>query len=62
MRCDKCGKKFENNWTPYNSCPKYEIIERLGVITCSPINLCSECSRKFKEWLEKEDESNFQDK
>jgi len=56
MRCDKCGKKFENNWTPGNSWPKYEIVERLDVFAGNPINLCSECSKKLKEWLEKENE------
>lgn len=56
MRCDKCGKKFEDNWTPSNSWPKYDIIERLSVLTVSPINLCSECSKKLKEWLEEENE------
>ena len=57
MRCDKCGKRFEDNWIPGYSYPRYKIIQECGVLShSSQINLCEECSKKFKEWLEKENE------
>ena len=63
MRCDKCGKRFEDDWIPGYSHPRYKIIQECGVLShSSSIYLCEECSQKFKDWLEKEDESNFQDK
>lgn len=59
MRCDKCGKRFYDNWVPADNWPKYDIIQRCGAVShTSKINLCVECSRKFKEWLEKESEQN----
>lgn len=57
MRCDKCGKKFDDFWVPSDIWPQYKITERLDVFGGSPINLCDECSRKLKEWLEEEDET-----
>jgi len=57
MRCDKCGKRFEDNWIPDDNWPKYDILQRCSVVShTSKINLCVECSRKFKEWLEGENE------
>lgn len=59
MRCDKCGKKFDELWVPGDDWPKYRIIERLSLFGESPINLCDECSRKLKKWLEEENESGM---
>lgn len=61
MRCDKCGKRFsESDWTPEENWPKYDITQRCGVLYhVSEIYLCDECSKKLKEWLENEDESNI---
>ena len=57
MRCDKCGKRFENDWTPQDNWPKYDITQRCGVLYhVTQINLCDECSKKFKKWLEEENE------
>ena len=62
MRCDKCGKRFEDNWTPGYSYPRYKIIQECGVLSHhSSINLCEECSKKFKEWLEKETEEKYEE-
>lgn len=59
MRCDKCGKRFYDNWVPDDNWPKYDIIQRCGVVSnTSTINLCAECSKKFKEWLEEENETD----
>ena len=56
MRCDKCGKRFDYDWTPDSRWPRYKIEQRCGVLyNISEINLCDDCSRKFKEWLEKEE-------
>ncbi len=56
MLCDKCKKKCTGNWVPGESYPQYEIVERTGVVgDCAPINLCYECSIKFKQWLEQKD-------
>ena len=55
MRCDKCGKRFDDDWFPQDNWPKYDITQRCGVINhISKINLCDECSKKLKEWLERE--------
>ena len=54
MRCDKCGKRFESDWYPGEHYPKYDILQRCGVLSSSNIYLCSECSKKLKEWLEGE--------
>lgn len=57
MRCDKCGKRFEDDWAPSDGWPKYDITQRLGVLShITQINLCDECSAKLKEWLEKEND------
>lgn len=59
MRCDKCGKRFSNDWTPEVGWPKYDITQRCGVLyNVSIINLCDECSKRLKEWLEAEDKEN----
>ena len=63
MRCDKCGKKFENDWVPDALWPEYDIVQKLGVIGhISNIYLCSECSKKFKDWLEAGGKENGADK
>ena len=52
-------KRFYDNWVPDDNWPKYDIIQRCGVVSnTSTINLCAECSKKFKEWLEEENETN----
>lgn len=56
MRCDKCGKRIEGDWTPDTLWPQYDITQRCGVLYhITKINLCDKCSQKFKEWLEKEE-------
>lgn len=56
MRCDKCGKKFTNDWMPHTYYPKYDITERKGTLNhISNIYLCEECSQKFSEWLEEKE-------
>lgn len=56
MRCDKCGKRFDDGWVPSSLWPRYDITQRLGVLShTSKINLCDDCSKKFKEWLENEE-------
>lgn len=63
MRCDKCGKIFDNNWTPDTLWPKYDITEHKGVMyRINKIYLCDRCSQKFSEWLEeKENGENEKD-
>lgn len=61
MRCDKCGKKFDDFWVPSDIWPQYKITERLDVFGGSPINLCDECSQKFKDWLEVKEKENETD-
>ena len=59
MRCDKCGKRIENDWTPQDNWPKYDITQRCGVLYhITQINLCDKCSQKLKEWLEEENETD----
>jgi hypothetical protein len=54
MRCDKCRKKFTNNWVPGVFSPEYEIKETTGIGEHSQVNLCYECCQLFKEWLSEE--------
>lgn len=56
MRCDKCGKKFTNDWMPDTHYPKYDITERKGTLYhISSIYLCEECSQKLSKWLEEKE-------
>lgn len=60
MRCDKCRKKFKQDWVVGDSHPRYGIYEETGCgfDAHSPINLCMECSQLFKEWLSEEPEED----
>lgn len=51
MRCDKCRKKFHDDWVATETCPKYEITEKTGVGDYAPINLCSDCTQLYLAWL-----------
>ena len=59
MRCDKCGKRFDDDWFPEEGWPKYDILQKCGVTShISRIYLCDECSKKLKKWLEEDDETS----
>lgn len=58
MRCDKCRKKFKDNWTAGDNYPKYLIHENTGLGEVTPVNLCEKCSRFFQEWLSEEPEED----
>lgn len=56
MRCDKCKKVCDDNWTPGFGYPKFDIKERESVMSSVPINLCLKCSQDLKKWLHGNDE------
>ena len=58
MRCDKCRKKFQDNWEPGSMYPKYGITEKTDLMSITNINLCMNCSQLFQEWLNEEPEED----
>ena len=52
MRCDKCGRKFHENWVASESTPRYDITECVGLGEYAPINLCLYCVHKLQHWLD----------
>ena len=57
MICDKCKNKCTDSWIPGVNYPRYKIEETTGVGEIAPINLCSYCSQRFKNWLDEKPES-----
>lgn len=55
--CDKCRKEYIT--FPEQQCvfPHYKIYSSLSLssIPLSEINLCTDCEKKFTEWLNKKD-------
>ena len=56
MRCDKCRRKYADNWSASTSTPKYKAEEQTGLGEYAPINLCYYCSQRFQQWLTEEPE------
>lgn len=53
MRCDKCGKRFNNAWIVSEAWPKYQITEQTEILgEYSSVFLCDICSKRLKDWLE----------
>ena len=56
MKCDKCGNRFDYDLTQDIILQRYKIKKMCGLLyNIIEINLCDDCSRKFKEWLENEE-------
>ena len=61
MICDKCKKKFTEDWIPGKNYPKYEITETTGLSEYARINLCYECSKMFLAWLDDDGLKHYDD-
>ena len=61
MICDKCKKKFKDNWIPGDYYPKYKITEITGISEYAGINLCYDCSQEFQKWLKDDGLKHYDD-
>ena len=58
MLCDKCKRKYSENWVSSLNSPIYKIQEQTGLGDYAPINLCYYCSQRFQNWLTVEPEES----